>query len=345
MNPKKWLISFFLLTVFLILSVISFNYSIDPYGYQSRNNKYMKNLSEVSKTTILHNRIISDGYYYLIGTSRMVRVDPSYVEKTSTKKTHNIHIDGSTLKENYLLAKYVKNKDKNFLYGFDAFSFNKSRLEYAEIKNRYNTYKKELSSSPNLFTQYFNAELLSASIKHKKYIRKNKDFYENFKTENKYNYQYSLESVNNDKGYDNKQLKKNFTNYKGYSEEEVIKLAKLATKNDKFIIFPKHYYNYILFNKYQNINKQYLNAIRILVNNTKAEVWSFYQINDITMNSDNFDGYGWHFKPKIANMIFKRIFTLNKSNKQNDFGILLTSKNIDTYLNTLTHQIQGLNIE
>ena len=45
-----------------------------------------------------------------------------------------------------------------------------------------------------------------------------------------------------------------------------------------------------------------------LVNNTKSKVWSFYQINSITKNEIFFDENGWHFKPKIADMIFARIY-------------------------------------
>ena len=340
MNPKKWLLAFLLLTMILIISISSFNYYIDPYGYQTRENKYIRNLSEISKTTILHNRIISNGYYYLIGTSRLVRLDPAFIEKVSSKKTHNIHIDGSTLKENTLLAEHVKSKKKNFIYGFDAFSLNESRLKHKEIQNRYEAYKKELESNPNIFTQYFNSELLSVSLKHQKSERKNRDYYEKFSIENNYKYKYSIDAVNKDKGYDNIAEKKNFSNYKSYSNEKIIKLASLATKEDIFVIYPKHYYNYILFEKHQNINHQYLNAVKLLVQNTNAQVWSFYEFNEITMNTDNFDAYGWHFKPKIGKLIFARIFNDKNTQIVDNFGTLLTKTNIDDYLKKVKSNLE-----
>ena len=340
MNPKKWLLAFLLLSMILILSISSFNYYIDPYGYQSRENKYIRNLSEISKTTILHNRIISDGYYYLIGTSRLVRLDPSFIEKVSSKKTHNIHIDGSTLKENVLLAKYVKSKNKNFIYGFDAFSLNQSRLKHKEIQNRYETYKKELASNPNIFTKYFNSELLSVSLKHLKSERKNRDYYDKFTIENNYTYNYSIQAVNKDKGYDNKQQKKNFSNFKSYPTEKIQELAHLATEDDIFIIYPKHYFHYKLFEKYQNINQQYLEAIKTLVENTNARVWSFYEFNEITMNTDNFDAYGWHFKPKIGKLIFARVFNDPNVNVSDSFGVLLTKQNLDSYLMKIQNDLK-----
>ena len=95
----------FLLTLFLF-SVM--NYLIDPYGYQSRDDKFVKNLTMFNKPNVVNARIHSDGYYYLIGSSRMARVNPIVIENITGKKTHNIKIDGATLSENRLLASKVK---------------------------------------------------------------------------------------------------------------------------------------------------------------------------------------------------------------------------------------------
>ena len=154
-----------------------------------------------------------------------------------------------------------------------------------------------------------------------------------------YKYNYTIDAVNNNKGYDNKHQKKNFSDYKRYSKEKIIELASLASKEDIFVIYPKHYYNYILFDKYQEINQQYLFAIKTLVVNTKAKVWSFYQFNDITKDSNNFDAYGWHFKPKIGKLNFERIFNKQNNQKINSFGILLTKENINNYLLNLERNL------
>jgi|TARA_B110000008_G_C16947350_1_gene555011 hypothetical protein len=103
----------------------------------------------------------------------------------------------------------------------------------------------------------------------------------------------------------NNGTEKNYTNFETVSEKDIILLAK---EEDIFIIYPKHYYHYLLFQKYQNIEDKYFRAIEVLVNNTKSKVWSFYQINSITKNEIFFDENGWHFKPKIADMIFARIY-------------------------------------
>ena len=116
------------------------NYLIDPYGYQSRDEKFVKNLTMFNIPNVTNARINSDGYYYLIGSSRMARVNPLLIEKITSKKTHNIKIDGATLTENRLLASKVKEQGNFFIYSFDVFSTNQSREKYSEINTRYKTY-------------------------------------------------------------------------------------------------------------------------------------------------------------------------------------------------------------
>ena len=118
-----------------------------------------------NKPHVTNARINSDGYYYLIGSSRMARVNPQIIEKISGKKTHNIKIDGATLPENSHLANKVKEKGKFFIYSFDAFSSNKQRESYKEIKNRYENYQKELENNI-FFSKYFNSDITLRTLQH-----------------------------------------------------------------------------------------------------------------------------------------------------------------------------------
>ena len=115
-------------------------------------------------------------------------------------------------------------------------------------------------------------------------------------------------------------------------------------KDDIFIIYPKHYYHYVINQKYQNIEDKYFRAIKLLVNNTNAKVWSFYQINEITKNEKNFDENGWHFKPKISNMIFNRIYQGDMSTvSSSNFGVLLTKDNVQKNLSSISNQVKTFN--
>ena len=313
-----------LLTCFVFITFFAvMNYIVDPYGYNSREGKFIKNLSMFNKPHVASARLNSDGFYYLIGTSRVSRINPKIIEDLTGKNTHNIKIDGSTLSENLFLAKEVKNRDKNFIYGFDAFSLNKNRLTHKEIYERYSLYKEEFNST-SLVTKYFNSDITIRSIQHILKLIKGGDFNKEFINKNSQNSEFTIDDVAIDSGISNNNNKKNFSDYTLYPDQSIIELAKVATKDDIFVVYPKHYYYYDLFSKNQDIEKKYLSALRLLAENTKAKVWVFYGKNYITQNKNNFNDIGWHFKPKISNLIFSKIFNNHDSN--DPFGFMLDDK-------------------
>lgn len=75
------------------------------------------------------------------------------------------------------------------------------------------------------------------------------------------------------------------------------------------------------------------------MNNTKARVISFYGINEISLEKDNFDDYGWHFKPKVGNLIIARIFDDKSIDLPPNFGVWLDKGNIESYLETMHNDI------
>jgi len=58
------------------------------------------------------------------------------------------------------------------------------------------------------------------------------------------------------------------------------------------------------------------------------------------MNTNNFDAYGWHFKPKIGKLIFSRIFNDKNSKIDKNFGTLLSKENISNYLKKLSSDLK-----
>lgn len=344
MKYKRYLQKLLLILSFFVLSIFLLNYFIDPYGYMSRQNKFIKNISMVNNPQVINARINSDGFYYLIGTSRMSRIDPHIIEILTKQPTHNIKIDGATLRENYYLAQEIKKRNKNFIYGFDAFSLNITRNNYDEINYRFELYKNELQNN-NRFTNFYNSDITIRSLQHLSKNLQNYPYNKKYIEENEHNFNYNKQSILDHTGIANNTNKKNFSNYKIYDEQDIIALAKLGTYDDIFIIFPKHFYHYQLFQKYQNIEAQYFKAIKLLVTNTNAKVWSFYGYNDITIDKKNFDDNGWHFKPKISELIFKKIFYKEDDKIPKNFGVLLTKSNIDSYLKQIHLQIEDINID
>ena len=341
---KKYILKIFL-SFFLVLFLIStINYLIDPYGYQSRDDKFIKNLTMFNMPNVTNARINSNGYYFLIGSSRMARVNPLVIENITGKKTHNIKIDGATLSENRLLASKVKEQGNFFIYSFDVFSLNKSREKYSEINTRYKTYLKELETSI-YFSKYFNSDITIRSLQHTiKSLREenlNKQHLEQNSRYSDFRFNLSLNTT----GVLNNLDKSNFSNFESYSSEEIVKLAKLGTKDDIFIILPKHASFYYLFSKYQDIENQYFSAVKKLVHNTEAQVWSYYGLNNITQNENNFIDNGWHFKPQVSNIIFQEVFEPRVQIENERIGVLITKENLNDYLSFVSQDIGNIVIK
>ena len=344
MNSKKWIKAWAITIIIIIPIVGGFNYLIDPYGLNSNKNKFDEFLVLINKPKITKLKINLQADYYLIGTSRVMRVNPNLIEKyLSHKFVYNINISGATFRENSMLAHKVIANGNNIIYGLDAFSLNKNRFTQDKIKNRYETFKKAIESN-TIYSEFLSIDFLIMSIKDlvKRFFGKNLNQFTI--TENAKDCNTTLEIVEKQLDLSRQTKAGAYTNFETVSKIDIIELAKIATKDDIFIIYPKHFYYYKAFQKYQNIEKQYFEAIKILVKNTEAKVWSFYQINTITTNEKNFDNAGWHFKPKIANLIFGKIYNDASITIPNNFGTLLTIDNIDEHLNTITEQIKNYDL-
>jgi hypothetical protein len=332
---KRLLILFFV----LLVCILCMNYLVDPYGYNVRNGKFIKNLTMFNKPHVTNARVNSKGYYYLIGSSRMARINPLEIEKMTGMKTHNIKIDGATLIENTMLATEVKIRDKYFIYSFDVFSSNQNRQQYEEIKNRVSIYKNEMSNN-KIFGKFFNSDITIRTLQHLIKKLKNEKLDKQHLEENDRLSSFSLDQMSIESGVLSNREKANFSNFTVYSDELINKLAKLGNKNDIFIIFPKYAPYYALFSKHQDIEQKYFSAVRTLVNNTEAQVWSFYGNNVITQNLNNFIDNGWHFKPKVGKKIFEEIFTTNHKKLDFSSGVLLTKSNLESYLIDISSEIE-----
>lgn len=338
MYSKRWIKKWFQILFILVAIIFMFNYIVDPYGYFSRENKFINNLTRTTKPEILNNKLYTNAQMYIIGTSRQMRVNPQVIENLINKPTVNVNITGSTLSENLMLAKKIKQLEKNFIYGFDCTSLNNYRIEnFEEIKNRYVSYKKELEKHKNIYASLINMDITKKSIQHLKNIYRHKDYnyIENY--ENKHKYKINSDVIIH--GVNGKQKKSSYSNYTLYSDETIMDLAKIADEDDVFVILPKYIAWYKMFQKYNNIEDKYFTGIKLLVKTTKAKVWIFYGYNSITKDSKNFDTNGWHFKPKISNLIFSKIYNNPMKNMPEDFGRLLTKENVDSVLVNLKNKL------
>ena len=326
--------SVFLATVFLVL-LVSFNMYIDPNGIISLNGKFTKFTCYSPDTPkTINDRINAKSDYYLLGTSRLMRVDPNIVSKLINKSVSNVHINGAMLLENKLIVDKVKRNNKNFIMGFDVFTNNKARLDQKRALRRYKMYKAELEKDFIFpFEPFISIDYLYDSIEHLYYnfIKRDKVYW--LERENNKDYTYDIIAIKN------KIINGVFyEDYKVYSKEFIVDLAKNTTENDIFVLMPKHVMYYKLFQEIKDIEKKYFKTLRILVNNTNAKVVSFYGVNEITKYKKNFDKNGWHFKPKFTKVIYKDLFAEDLK-----YGVILTKDNIDRYLSRTSNEISFYN--
>lgn len=329
MTHKVFSISILLFILFfnITLNLISFFY--DPYGLECNLNKRVENLMP-STSLLIQEKLNKKAQYYIVGTSRTLQINPLIPQKYLKSKVLHLGFNDYTLSSINLLAQQIKKQGGKMIIGLDAFSINHTydKTKYQSVRYL----KKEISSThnaPYFFNYHFVLDTLSTVFKDISGLPKD-SFFEHIN--NKFYKNNSYEEIYNFFVY------RNNSHYNQYLivKKDIQKLKSILSPEDIIIIFPKFFLYYKIFtsypNNHQTIQQQYFSAIKELIVDLNLKIWSFYGINTVTLNKDNFDDYGWHFKPKIAPLIFARIFNDKSIKVPKDFGVLLTKDNIDEEL-------------
>ena len=222
---KKYLYRLLTILFLLLVCILSINYLVDPYGYKSRQGKFIKNLTMFNKPHVTFARLHPKGYNYLIGSSRMARINPLEIEKMTGKTTHNIKIDGATLVENSFLVNEVKKRDKFFIYSFDAFSSNQNRQQYEEIKNRSEIYQNEIVDN-KIWSKYFNSDITIRTLQHLIKKLRNEHLDKQYLEENNRSSSYSVDQMSLESGVLGNLDKANFSNFTPYFHKKELENKK-----------------------------------------------------------------------------------------------------------------------
>lgn len=329
MNEKKF--SFLCITFLGSISLLFYIFSLycDPYGLQDTRKKKVENLI-LSTSFLIKEKLEKKVPYYIIGTSRTRRIDPRLPQMYLNQQVFHLGFSGYTISPILILLQQIKKNGNNVIMGLDTFALNN---EGDKLQIQTTQQLKRVMTSESNFPYYFSYDFLSNYISALFSRISIFDQYNNIQPKNN-TYSEILDFS----------IKNNGAPYKDYviSQEIIDQIISLLTPKDIVIIFPKYYLYYKIFAKYpyssKNIQQQYFQAIKRIVNESNAQVWSFYGINQITQEKNNFDDYGWHFKPKISPLIFARIFNDKNVKIPNDFGVLLTKENVDEELNKIEKQ-------
>lgn len=323
----KWFASFIFGVLFIVIILFLSSEFIDPYGLKNTQNKRAENLN--SEEAFLYPLKIQPNSYYLLGTSRTLAFDIKTIEENLKKKTYFLGISGSNINQWLLLTQKIKEKKSNIILGLDLFSLN-------QIQNQKNTKPQILLNEAfgdfNFFTKNFYflnsnfIQTLCSTIFRDLFTPKN----HLFSTQNAKNLQEKFEIKT--KPYQDFKLDK----------QRYFKLLAHLSSEDIVMVFPEYwqYYPFYLQQQSQDgksLLEEYIQIIKILAKETKAQIWMFGGINSITLEDKNFDYDYWHFKPKVADMIVDKIF--KKTLTPQDFGFKINRNQIDRQLEEWKKQI------
>lgn len=311
---------------FLVLYILSL--TLDPYGLINNKDKNIANLT-TQDSFVVSAKLESPMQYVLLGTSRTLRIDPLLPQNYLHSKVTHLGFHGQSISQWNMILEKVKQRNINVILGLDSFSLNQFYDEKLNLGVK--LFKDAMNKNSNFYFLHkiFIEEALFSPIT--KYYAQRDAILQFYDTEriNPYSYEdIALFTVGREKG--------GGRNY-SISKEKVDTLVGFLKKGDIIILFPKYYLWYKVFSQTSSLSTKtiqdcYFDVIKQIVKTTNAKVWSFYGINTITLNKENFDNLGQHFKPKISPLIFARIFNDKNIKVPEDFGVLLTKENIDEEL-------------
>jgi len=354
MNSKLWvkiLISFIFVIVGLVILV---NYIVDPYGLYDTN--FIKNKPKrfvqmrlLKLIELRKQKPVS----IVIGTSRAdVAIDPEH--EYFIKPSYNLSNGALSVYEaKYYIKEAIKLGVKNILFVADWRMFNDAMemtYDFETYFNNYNIYKfllnyKTLQDSfftvknKNIKGLYLKNGLIDET--HLNYIYKSGGHLAVMKRDEKVYYK----TLSNNNFY-------KYTNIDSFNDfRDILEMCYKNNINLDIIFGPSHirqweafayYKNYETFLKWKkdivlNVEKiakeQYKNPFRII----DFSVYHELTAEQVPSNPEDKMKYHWegsHYKKSLGNIVLDIILKKNKL-YYTDFGVVITSENIDLHLDKL----------
>ena len=350
MTSKKW-IHLFLATVFSVIALFAlFNYTIDPLWTFCHSNKYNNAQPGFDERQQKTNRAYFCGLKQydalLLGSSRTTYINQHDFKKMNVFNYASVAMYPNEYRGWIEQAKKIKGDDfKTIIIGVDFFGsndgpFGKQQMKEAPKPSHY------LSITTSFMYRYkmlFSMDTLHKSIeslKHSKVLGTVDYTRDNVKQTIHISKERKQQALLHQKG-----LYGNFVYGKYYHYNTKLKTyfetMKKENPKTRFIVFttPISIDLFKLLIEKGRLH-DYENWLHMLVD-VFGEVYDFMGINSITANPSNYADLH-HFYPEYGTLIAYRLTGENNASIPQDFGILVTPKNIKTHLKVIEQQANKL---
>lgn len=340
MTYKKWTLSFICILISIITLITSFNYIIDPYGiYQFNTSSYNARkiaFRDLYQFKTFHiNKLQPETI--ILGTSRAMRIAPSYIEQLTGKSTYNMGIYSTTPYVQYKYLEYSLKVDNNLQAVFLG-------LDYETFNSNFPTnhsYNEQRLDTSIYVKDWFTTLLSDTSIKDSAKV-----LYDNITHNDKYTTSEFLID-----GTVNEEYTSPFNTIEGtlywanadyilsYSSIQYIqKMKELCEQhNVSLYLFIPPIHAILLESQWQKDNWENFEAWKKAIVNI-APIWDFSGFNDISMSSIkdkiNFNDLG-HFSKQVGNLIVHKMIAPETNLVPTYFGVYVTNDNITEHLSNL----------
>ncbi len=342
----------------LILLPFFFNLVIDPYGYfqvvdiARLNSNKSEVLSEYSTKYYFVSRAKPD--VLMLGTSRMLTHDPHDVQKYTGGRAYNLALSGSNMYEQYEYLKYMTDNDpiRYVVMGLDFFSFN------PDNKNKPGFVRKRFDGF--YYRDYVDGLIGIETLKASVLTLKNSmlDSCTSMNYKEGYTTWCSREKAVTDAGEGvilramKSSLKTFSTDKAAYNSEKFRKPDSIADNLAYFKkivelcyskgIMLKVYISPIYEAQFDLIHAMGLGDSYGGWKREIARLVDFYDFtgrNSVTVNKDLW----WdssHIRKEGGKIIFARLFEDKKTELPPDFGVHVSSENIEEHIRSLALQVE-----
>lgn len=362
MRAKNWVLRFLGITFFIAGIIAGLNYIVDPYGLNDAVKRQGFNFYKLSNTgyTFRFKTNVYKASHYdtlLLGTSRVEVMDPEVVDGILGGKTFNFGSSGSITEIQRDLFFYgVHNQPiKNVIYGIDFLSLNGSikleekfkefceaedRIEHNKAVNNYDLY----FNYETLFDSFFvlKSNLMGKKMYHKRYLKNGMRDYINYIKEwetGKYNMNKRIKqsvqsyySQHRKGGYQNYRLSLEYMQY----IKEIVNYCKVNNIR-LWVYIPPMYRDhfdalnaYGIYDEFEAFKRELVKVVNYI---------DFTGHNSVT-DDKNYFWDGSHLRREFSGLVMAKVLDDESVEIPNDFGVMVTSENIETHLKNLREGLQ-----